>query len=315
MYFISSAIKLSRSFLASLRDSTLHWAAHASLERIRGKPLEARKVYETVLASDNQIHYAACLYWEWAEMEWLSGNRDQAVGILLRSVGSQSIDGVHLLRARRTFAERCSDTRHWQSRYSWIRAQALFDLLTSGDMTSALSSFDRYLENEVPSSLEHECLTVSSLLLVYHYLIKLKNPGKPSVLRDRVNKALELYSSNSIVIGLFLEGEKGQGVWGRVRTFLAESENADKGVVRRAIEVWIPSWEKGRWEAEVERTRSGLLTAVESERYYYSFLSTSPISLTRFSAGNTVQFFGDFSWSLRFGQGLCRTQRSYYTGL
>jgi hypothetical protein len=47
---------------------------------------------------------------------------------------------------------------------------------------------------------------------------------------------------------------------------VADGSAKEKGVVRRVAEVWVAGWEKGRWEVEVERTRSGLWAAVESDR-------------------------------------------------
>ena len=56
---------------------------------------------------------------------------------------------------------------------------------------------------------------------------------------------------------MFLEAEKGQAIWGRVRAMLGETaadgSGKEKGVARRVAEVWVAGWEKGRWEAEAER--------------------------------------------------------------
>jgi len=101
--------------------------------------------------------------------------------------------------------------------------------------------------------------------------VTLRNPTPPSLLRDRLEKSIDVYPSNTVILGMFLEAEKGQAVWGRVRGLLGETTTdglrKDKDVLRRAAEVWMASWEKGRWEAEKERTRSGLAAAVENERY------------------------------------------------
>lgn len=271
MYSLLSALKLSRSYLSTLPGSLLHWGAHAALERIRGRPQEARKIYETILVSSavspDQSQLAIQLWWDWAQMEWLAGDSEKAKSVLLRSVEAQSTEGIQLLRAKRKFLDRCDDASTWESRHAWIKARALFEFLTSSNITSSLIVFDEYLDKEQVKGFQHECLTVSSLLLVYYHLFVLKNPGKPSILRDRASNALDIYPSNSIVVGLFLEGEKGQGVWGRVRAFLAENEAVEKDMMRRAIEIWIPQWEKGRWESEIERTRNGLTLAVETEQY------------------------------------------------
>ena len=89
-------------------------------------------------------------------------------------------------------------------------------------------------------------------------------------LRERAERVIELYPSNTIVLGMFLEAQKGQTIWGRVKALFGEGTEAgmqDKDLSRRVAEVWVASWEKGRWEAEQERTRGGLSAAVQSERY------------------------------------------------
>jgi hypothetical protein len=98
----------------------------------------------------------------------------------------------------------------------------------------------------------------------------LRSPYPPAVLRDRLQIAIDTYPDNSLVLGMFLEAEKGHGIWGRVRAQLgqstAEGGPREKSISRRITEVWVAGWEKGRWQSEIERTRSGLTAAAESER-------------------------------------------------
>ncbi|KAJ7293452.1 NRDE-2, necessary for RNA interference-domain-containing protein [Mycena rebaudengoi] len=261
---IKGALKLSRTFLSTARDSVLHWAAHARLERLRGRLDDARKVYETVVVPSSPL--AALpeighLWWDWAEMEYLAGRQDGALKVILRSAGVEGAGGVVLLRAKRNLDDKlkAADDAH---REPWIKLRALLELLTSGPMTS-LDIFDAHVPTA--GSVQHESLTVAALLMLYRYAVVLKHPTPPALLRERVEQAIGLYPSNSVLLGLFLEGQKGQGVWGKVRTILGEG-GVEKDVLRRIEEVWIAGWDKGRWEAEIERTRSGLAAAVESER-------------------------------------------------
>jgi hypothetical protein len=140
------------------------------------------------------------------------------------------------------------------------------ELLNGASVKEALSIFDDQLLSMVEGSPRHESLTVASLLLVYNYRVVLNKPMPPVLLRERAAPALEIYPSNSIIFGIFLEGEKGQGVWGKVRSILGASDGKAKDVARRMEEVWVASWEKGRWIGELERTRNGLAAAVEHER-------------------------------------------------
>ncbi|KAJ6604525.1 NRDE-2, necessary for RNA interference-domain-containing protein [Mycena vulgaris] len=265
---VKGALKLSRGFLSTAPNSLFHWAAHARLEQLRGRPADARKVYETVLLSSPSPAArpgTGQLWWDWAEMEWLAGETDAALKVVLRCAGVEGSGGVVLLRAKRNLDDNVSSAEG-KAREPWVKLRALMELLTSNGPDRALQIFDTHLSAQKVGSAQHERLLVAELLMLYRHGAVLKNPTPPALLRERVETGVQLYPSNSVLLGLFLEGEKGQGVWGKVRAILGESGGTEKGVLRRVEEVWIAGWDKGRWEAEVERTRSGLAAAMESER-------------------------------------------------
>ncbi|GLB36027.1 putative NRDE-2, necessary for RNA interference [Lyophyllum shimeji] len=265
---VKRALKHSRTLL-SQKESLPLWAAHAQLETMRGRLDDARKVYHTILIASSaapSFKGTSALWWNWAHMEWLTGNSTQALNVVLRAGRAEGQGGVAILRCKRSLDDAIKDEPHWKEREGWIKLRALLELLTGADTSAALDVFDHHLFGERKKGIRHESLTVSCLLMVYQHKVLLKNPMPPSVLRQRVEKALDEYPSNSVILGLFLEGERGQGVWGRVRGALGESGGKAKDVARRVQEVWIASWERGRWSGEVERTRSGLSGAVENER-------------------------------------------------
>lgn len=249
------------------------WAAHARLQRLRGRPDDARKVYQTILASSkagSAIH--SQLWWDWAETEWLAGLPDGATEVILRSAGSQGTGGIAVLRAKRHFEEAIAlSSMHWKDREYSIKLWALLEILTASP-EAALATLDVQLSALDPGSIAHESLAVASLSLLYAHGFVLRNPMPPALLRERAERVIELYPSNTIVLGMFLEAQKGQAIWGRVKALFGEGTEAsmrDKDLTRRVAEVWVASWEKGRWEAEQERTRGGLSAAVQSERYVY----------------------------------------------
>ncbi|KAJ7706309.1 NRDE-2, necessary for RNA interference-domain-containing protein [Mycena rosella] len=247
---VKSALKLSRAFLSTAPDSLFHWAAHARLEQLRGRPADARKVYETVLLTSSSLTARpglGQLWWDWAEMEWLAGQTDAALKVVLRSAGVEGSGGVVLLRAKRNLDDAASAAEEGKAREPWVKLRALMELLTSSGPEHALQIFEVHVSALKVGSAQHERLLVAELLMLYRHGVVLKNPTPPALLRE----------GNSVLLGLFLEGEKGQGVWGKVRAMLGESGTE---------KVWIAGWDKGRWEAEVERTRSGLAAAMESER-------------------------------------------------
>ncbi|KAF5385316.1 hypothetical protein D9615_001411 [Tricholomella constricta] len=266
---VKSAIKHSRTLL-SQNESLPGWAAHAQLEMMRGKLDDARKVYQAVLIASpamSTLKGTSSLWWTWAQMEWLTGNSTQALHIVLRAARVEGQGGgVAILRCKRGLDDAIKDEPQWKEREGWIKLRAVLELLTGTNASAALAVFDHHLFGERKKGYRHESLTVACLLMLYQYGVLLKNPMPPSVLRQRVEKAFDEYPSNSVILGLFLEGERGHGVWGRVRGALGESGGKAKNVARRVEEVWMAGWERGRWSAELERTRSGLAGAVENER-------------------------------------------------
>lgn len=250
-------------------QSLEYWGAHAQLERVNGRFDGARKIYQTVLV-DSQTkasHQGASdLWWKWAEMEWLAGLDEQAMNVILRSASVQATSGVGVLRAKRSLDDSRAGASRWQDQQSWTKLRALLDLLNGSDMKEILRIFDAEISSLDHGTVPHESLTMAALLFIFNYRVVLKNPMQPVLLRERAEQALEAYPSNSIIIGVFLEGEKGQGVWGKVRGMLGAADGKFKDVARRMEEVWIAGWENGRWKAELERTRYGLAAAVEDER-------------------------------------------------
>jgi len=237
---------------------------------MRGRLDDARKIYQAVLIASPaalSLKGTSSLWWNWAQMEWSTGNSTQALHVVLRAARVEGQGGVAVLRCKRGLDDAIKDEPQWKEREGWIKLRALVELLTGVEPSAALDVFDHHLFGERKKGIRRESLTVSCLLMLYQHGVLLKNPMPPSVLRQRVEKALDEYPSNSVILGLFLEGERGQGVWGRVRGALGDSGGKAKDVPRRVEEMWIAGWERGRWSGEIERTRSGLAGAVENERY------------------------------------------------
>ncbi|KAI0348412.1 hypothetical protein BDW22DRAFT_1350623 [Trametopsis cervina] len=267
-----SAIKVSKLRLASVQDSLYHWAAHARLERLRGRPDEARKVYSTVLPSAAlETAGSAVLWWDWAELEWQSNSTEATILVILRSTATKGSGTVAILRSKRRLDElyqSCSLSQ-WKERQAWLRLRVLLEMLTAS-VESAVSILDVEISRLNDGTLVHETLTMTSLLMLYVHGSILRNPLPPALLRDRAERAIGQYPSNTVVLGLFLESEKGQAVWGKVRLMLGETTVAgvarEKDLPRRVAEVWAAGWERGRWKAEEERVRASLSSAARDER-------------------------------------------------
>ncbi|KAI6104062.1 NRDE-2, necessary for RNA interference-domain-containing protein, partial [Pisolithus croceorrhizus] len=220
---VKQALKLSRSFLSTARESLAHWAAHARLERYVGASRMRAKfirlfslLFVVRLPMGLSVNYVVI--------------KKLALRVVMRAGNVDGSGGVMVLRAKRNLEDIINASHErWKDREAWIKLRAVIELLAASSPASALAIFDTQ-----PAS------------------------GSEDV-------ALEMYPSNTIILGMFLEAEKGYGLWGRVRSQMSQV-NKDKDITRRVAEVWMAGWEKGRWEREIERTRAGLFAAAESER-------------------------------------------------
>jgi len=162
-----------------------------------------------------------------------------------------------------------------------------------------------------------ESMAIASLGMLYHHISTLKSPTRPVVLRERLETAVELFPDNTILLGMFLEMQRGQGLWGRVRK-LGDINNFgdvayEKGVSRCAAEIWLGGWEKGRWFWEVERIRGSLTAAIENERCVYPGMMRITDSKPFLSpAHEGALSYGDYYWSWRYGQVIWRGQKMCY---
>jgi hypothetical protein len=238
------------------------------LEWARGRIEDARKVYRTVLTSSSTTRKdAGLLWWRWAEMEWLTGQ--EALSVVMKSAGIDGTGGVSILRAKRALEEHFPKTAS-KEQEAWIKLRVLLEILTSS-LTAALSLLDEQPVMFDVGSASHESLSIASLAFAYHYGTTLRNSTPTAILQRRSYEALKYYPCNSFILGMFLESQRGQGVWGRVREqlgdMIVDGVIKDKNVIRRVMEVWIETgWEHGRWQFEKERVRAGLSNAVQHER-------------------------------------------------
>lgn len=267
---------MSRSILSTNRGSLVLWHGYACLERVRGKLDEARRVYETALDSvDAKTRGAAELWWAWAEMEWLKGDDERARCVISMSTGSgNKATAMSMLRCKRTLDERIQGHFHWKDREAWACLRALLDVLAGGvgAIEEGMYVLQRYIKDANLQCVQRESAWTKMLLLEWKHTALLHRQVRRGRVRQRVGDVLQQLQEegtmNTAILGVFLEGEKGESVWGRVKALSAETEGRihEKGVVRRVWEIWLANWERGRWEKEKERVRTSLAIAVNEER-------------------------------------------------
>ncbi|QRV90810.1 NRDE-2 (necessary for RNA interference) protein [Ceratobasidium sp. AG-Ba] len=278
------ALKLSRSQLAHDQSSLYRWAAHARLERARDKPDEARKIYRVNLAQtnlDKRRPGELELWWDWAELEWLRDEVDSALQVLVIAVGVSDISSVDILRAKRAYdaALDHSASQDPAANIALVKLRALLELLTSGSLPGALAIFNRQLQSPqfLPYTTEHEALTLAATSTAFHHTRTLQRPCPPSVFREQATAAIKLYPGNTTLLGLFLESERGEKIWGRVRAAvsdivlhedLKDDIKTEVSLTRVLWAVWVESWEHGHYE--IERVRTVLTRAVNDHRMRHS---------------------------------------------
>ncbi|CAE6449252.1 unnamed protein product [Rhizoctonia solani] len=282
------AQKLSRTQLSQDQSSLYRWATHARLERARNKPEEASKIYRINLVHVNLKERRPGeveLWWDWAEMEWLRGkdmdNVEDVLQIVVMAVDVSSSSPTDILRAKRIYDASLKDGTLGDPMASvaLIRLRALLELLTTESLPSALAIYNHHLQTHqfLHHTTEHEALVLSAALCAFHYTRTLGRPCPPSVLRDQATAAIKLYPGNTTLLGLFLESERGEKVWGRVRAAvsdvilqedLKDDMKTEVSLARVLWAVWVESWEHGSYEQE--RVRNVLGKAVNDHRMRHS---------------------------------------------
>lgn len=261
-------MRASKIRLEGNRSSIILWNDHAKLERIRGKIAEANKIYSMALILGVELSSKMGLTADAVEYFWLQDNRIQAERILADACGIKGpFQGTNLLRARKALESSISSSL--QSSYTWeasIRLRFFLDFSAS-TLETAISTVISSLANVPTSEPAHESLTTWLCLTIFQ-LSQLPGIIVPqSTLANQVSAALKSHHENTILLGLFLECERGRGIWGKVRSLLDDDDSfmstvllSPKSLSRIAWEVWAEGWGYGPWEKERVRAKLGLAT-------------------------------------------------------
>ena len=295
---LKNALKLSKDMLSKEPNSLVRWSFHARLERIRGRIGDARKIYKmavgslTVLHQETHTEGAETMFWDWAEMEWLDGQTVQSEAIIVRATNASistdtmaKLPATSILKAKRSLGQRiqqlitsASDIQKTMSvatndlvaslinpLVALINLLALLELLSGDDAYSALAHYtdQSYRPPNLPrtfSSNLTESLAIASSQLLFHYTKTLKAPISPSVLRNHVHAAVQSFRGNTIILGMWLESERGETVWGRVRQMMNSVilEPSTLDATKCLWSIWQETRDKMNWNWEISRVRSTL---------------------------------------------------------
>ncbi|WWC86471.1 uncharacterized protein L201_001348 [Kwoniella dendrophila CBS 6074] len=281
------AIKSAKAILASDRDNLLLWDGYARLERQRGNVGAARTVYATALQAamssrkENVVSEDELDLWSgWAEME-LEVETDETraleVVILAAGIGQdriaesqqperipQSPSSIALLKARQFYS-----TLHHTFSPSLLLLKSLFVYLADG-----IESVRSFLLNRLtaiqPSSEESE-QTLQLLTKILHFH-STRHASPAGLSRDTLELALSSFPNNTSFLSLYLYGELGGRVYGRIQRLITEltsHKNGSGGLIIHLWSIWAEAvsshrtfWDDGGNGAE--RVRLALDKGINS---------------------------------------------------
>jgi hypothetical protein len=249
-------VKLCKNYLEADRDSEFLWDCHARLERLRGRSAQALKVYEFATSQFTTTGgYNPRLWWSFAEMEWLRGERERCISVICRfakSHTSPSYTSLDVLRAK-SFLDEHIGSGHLY----FIRLRALLELLT-GTVDGMFHVTESWMAKLDPSLGER--IQSLSLEILYHHTSTLRQPCSRRFIRQKVWRAVTMFPNNTLLLSFLLEAERGEGIWGRVRGMIGSghglrSTESDQEIAqgispvsfgRKVWELWVVSGWLGR---------------------------------------------------------------------
>ncbi|WVW82554.1 hypothetical protein I302_104565 [Kwoniella bestiolae CBS 10118] len=288
---VKGAIKFAKSILASDRDNLLLWDGYARLERQRGNIAAARTVYITALqaaisarangvVSEDEVD----LWAGWAEMEFENAEEARALEVVVLAAGvgqaflqeflntvrpPQTPTSISMLKSRQFY-------KHLRPSYSpsQLVLKSLFHYLTDG-IESARSFLLNQLTSVPPSCGEAE-QTLQLLTKILH-LHSDRHSAPASLSRDTLELALASFPNNTSFLSLYLYGELGGRVYGRVQRLIAgltSHQAINGGLVVHLWAIWAEAVSSHRtfWDecgTGAERVRLALDKGISSSTGKY----------------------------------------------
>ncbi|OXG26985.1 hypothetical protein C359_05015 [Cryptococcus neoformans Bt120] len=289
------AVKAAKAILASERSNLLLWDGYARIERQRGNISASRTVYATALQAARQergdkprSEDEMDLWAGWAEVEFEADERERCLEVLIMAagIGSERLvehinptytptapSPINVLKSRQYYHSVLTPLSP-----SHLLLIALFNYLLDGIDSARdllLHSSQTYPSSSAGSEESLQLLTK----ILYHHTTR--HPTPPALTRDILEYALSSFPNNTSFLSLYMYGELGGRVYGRVQRLIAEitSEHKDggpmKGIVGHLWAVWAEAvsahrtfWDDGGGGAE--RVRMALDKGINSTSGRYS---------------------------------------------
>ncbi|KAL0074451.1 NRDE-2, necessary for RNA interference-domain-containing protein [Phycomyces blakesleeanus] len=275
---------LAKNMLKENRTNLVLWNAYAQLEKSHDKPQEARKVYQTTLSayhtfpsSDQEdIPLVYCMF---SQLEIEYDNHDEALNILVAMGNQQPYQpngdkpsSTQLLRAKEFFSQKTmqlstlSDSdKEDRIAHSYNVCYALFEYLTFG-LESACAVYEQALlyikEHQAERGYASETMWMAYAELLYRHATRGYGGHKPIILREAMERALQLFPNNTLFLGLFIWNEARTRIHNRVRNFFGLALDKDPNVI-----LWVSAIHRelhNHFPYDINLVRSLFDRAVES---------------------------------------------------
>lgn len=158
--------RLAKRLLREDGDNIESWRAYAHLERNNGNRDVVRTVYRSLLGADGAMARLACIWQDWADLEWQAGHHRAALTVLTKAVNAKfgdttpaslvqlnDVSPTDILRTRKSNLEQAA----LSSDSNVIYCAALFTYL-SEDQEAAFTSALQVFENSMTSTQADEAL-------------------------------------------------------------------------------------------------------------------------------------------------------------
>ncbi|KAI7849022.1 NRDE-2, necessary for RNA interference-domain-containing protein [Circinella umbellata] len=254
-YSNKSARNVAKGMLKDYQTNLSLWNAYAQMEKSHGKLKEARKVYQTALATyqtfpkKDQV-MVPLVYSAFAQLEWEEGRSDEALKILVSFGVEQPYDekeslptNAQILKAQRFFEQKTSqlsmlirnNEQEMDIAYHYTICYALFRLLTR-NMIEASNVYENALEyiqeHNAERGFESEVLWVAYAKLIYKNVEMNHHKGyKPGHLRSLLQRAILLFPNNTVFIGLYVWNEARTKLHNRVKSMFVQSLASGPNVI------------------------------------------------------------------------------------
>ncbi|EIW72388.1 hypothetical protein TREMEDRAFT_26535 [Tremella mesenterica DSM 1558] len=276
-----SAVKTAKNVLSQDRDNLMLWDGYARLEYQRGNLPSARSVYITALRAALQRtgevdqDDVLDLWASWAELEFDSNCKERCLHVICMSVNPNDEVLASYARSSDTSISAPSSinmlkTRQYLSSYSpssqsHLILSTLFAYHTDG-IDNVIKIVMQYMETLPQGGAEVESAVQFLCKILHVHRSRLPTPA--SVLRDILENAIVMFPNNTQFLSLYLYGEMGGRVYGRVQNLIGQMLTSNESVIGYLWAVWAEGilgsrtlWDKGGGE----RVRLVLDKAVNSQ--------------------------------------------------